>query len=915
MATEIAPGPGTPRTAVAWHALGAPDALASLGSSLRGLPEAMAAERLAQHGRNELVDRGSKHPLAILWEQLTAVMVLILVAASVLSLSLGKYLEAGAILAIVVLFAFLGFFQEYRAERAMLALKRLSVPTVRVLRDGTVVVVAATELVPGDVVLLEAGNLLPADVRFVETVNLRVQEAALTGESEPVEKDAALILASGASLGDRSNLGFMGTLVTYGRGTAVVVATGMSTELGRIAELLQQVSSEATPLQRRLDGVGKQLALGGVVVAVLVAGIGVLLGEKLGEMVLSAISVAVAVIPEGLPAVVTVTLALGAQRMLRRNALIRKLPAVETLGSVTTICSDKTGTLTQNLMTVTTVDVGTARLALGAGTSDLDAAPGAVRLALAGSALCNDAQVRPTDDEVVGDPTETALVVAARRAGFAKAELDRAMPREAELPFDSTRKRMTTVHRRPGTGDGGVPELWAERGLAGDAALVAVTKGATDSVLDVSSHLWVDGRAEPLDEDRRDQVMAATAELARQGMRVLAVAFRPLEAVGDPAELERELVFVGVSGMIDPPRPEVRAAVARSRDAGIRVMMITGDHPLTASAIARELGITANERVVTGAELARLDDAQLAETVRGVAVFARVSPEHKLRIVDSLQAQGEVVAMTGDGVNDAPALKRANIGVAMGITGTDVSKEASDMVLRDDNFATIVAAVEEGRVIYDNLRRFVKFVVAGNIGKVLVMLLWPLTFLLSSEPLVTAVALLPLQLLWLNLLTDGLLGLGMGFERAERDVMSRPPHSPSAGIFSGGVGWQALWVGAYIGAVSLAVGVLYVLAGRAEWQTMLFATLAFLQLFQAFGTRSMRDSLATQGLFSNQPLAGIAVAVVVLQLVALYSPLASFLGLMVLSVVDLGISFLIGASLLVALELEKVWRRARSSLA
>ncbi len=901
--------PSNPQSPV-WHRLGTDAALAALDSTPKGLTSTDAAGRLAEHGRNELEDRGGKHPAAILWEQLTAVMVLILIAAAVLSFFLGKYLEAGAILAIVVLFALLGFLQEYRAERAMQALKRLSVPSVRVLRDGAVVLLPAPELVPGDVVLVEAGALMPADVRFLKSANLRVQEAALTGESEAVEKDAHATFPEEAALGDRRNLGFMGTLVAYGRGTAVVIATGMRTELGRIAELLQQVPSEATPLQRRLDGVGKQLALGGVAVALLVAALGILLGEQLAEMILTAISVAVAVIPEGLPAVVTVTLALGAQRMLKREALIRKLPAVETLGSVTAVCSDKTGTLTQNLMTVTSISADSRSLTLDTGEDAVEAS-GALRLVLAAGALCNDAQHGKDGTDLVGDPTETALVVAARRAGLSKSVLEAAQPRVAELPFDSSRKRMTTVHRRPEEGDAGLPELWGPDGLAGGSAHVAVTKGATDSVLDACTHQWVEGGIVPLDDEGRQRLLNTTAVLAKDGMRVLAFALRPLEALEADGDLEKELIFVGVAGMIDPPRPEVRAVVARARHAGIRVIMITGDHPLTANAIARDLGIADDERFLTGVELARLDDAELRRAVTQMAVFARVSPEHKLRIVESLQAEGKIVAMTGEGVNDAPALKRANIGVAMGITGTDVSKEASDMVLRDDNFATIVAAVEEGRVIYDNLRRFVKFVVAGNIGKVLVMLLWPLPFLLVAQPLVAAVALLPLQLLWLNLLTDGLLGLGMGFERAERDVMDRPPNSPSAGIFSGGMGWQAVWTGLYIGAFALVVGAAYALAGRDDWQTMLFTTLAFLQVFQAFGTRSTHESLVTQGAFTNPALSGIAVGVVALQLIALYTPLAAFLGVVPLPAVDLAYSVLVGASLLVALEVEKAWMRTR----
>jgi len=836
----------------AWHRQPPAAVLAQLGSATSGLSDEEVALRRAQHGPNELIDRGGKHPLRILWEQLTAVMVLILLAAAVLSLVLGKLLEAGAILAIVLLFALLGFFQEYRAERAVAALKKLAVPLVRVFRSGVLRETSARELVPGDIVVLEAGNIVPADLRILTNVNLRIQEAALTGESEPSEKQSDAITKADLSLGDRRNMAYMGTQVAYGRGVAIVVATGMASELGKIASLLQSVQHSLTPLQQRLDALGKQLAVAGVVIALLVMGLGVALNESLGDMALTAISVAVAVIPEGLPAVVTLTLALGAQRMLRRNALIRTLPAVETLGSVTVICSDKTGTLTENRMSVVVLEVAGQRVDLqaahtvgelphpGAPISALcNDLPGPERLLLAGGALCNDAVLQldqaTGQHSVIGDPTEGALLMAALQGGMSKEQLAEQLPRVAELPFDSDRKRMTTVHRRPENGlSAELNAAWGAYGYAPDAPLIAITKGAVDGLLDLATYVWTDAGPLPLDASWRQRIEAANNALAQNGMRVLGVAFRPLDDRSETlADVEQGLIMIGLQAMIDPPRPEVRTAVATCVAAGIRPIMITGDHPLTASYIACDLGIAHDSTVITGAELNAMSDTELAAAVARSAVFARVSPEHKLKIVEALRQQGQVVAMTGDGVNDAPALKKADIGVAMGITGTDVSKEAADIVLRDDNFATIVAAVEEGRVIYDNLRRFIKFAVAGNIGKVAVMLLWPLLLVALGLELTVAVALLPLQLLWLNLLTDGLLGLSMGVEPAEKNVMRRPPHAPTDGIFSGGLGWQVAWTGTLIGALALAVGIAYYSAGLPQWQTMIFTTLACLQIFQA----------------------------------------------------------------------------------
>ena len=915
-----------------WHTETVETVLATLETEpSSGLSEAAAAERLNRYGHNELIERGGKKPLKILWQQFTSTMVLILIAAAVASALLGKATETIAIAAIVVLFALLGFVQEYRAEQAMAALKKLAVPVVRVVRGGERRELSARELVPGDVVLLEAGSAVPADVRLVESVNLRVQEAVLTGESEAVEKQTGALAGAALPLGDRVNMAYMGTSVTYGRGAAVVVETGMGTELGKIAALIQDVDESATPLQRRLDGVGKLLALAGIVVAGLVMVIGVALREDPSDMFLTAVSVAVAVVPEGLPAVVTVTLALGAQRMLRRNALIRKLPAVETLGAVTIIASDKTGTLTENRMTVTIIDVAGHYLEL-TGTSHAHPAPAladhgdaplrladqppAIGLALAGGALCNDAALQPDPQTgryaVIGDPTEGALLVAARQAGLDHGALALVAPRVGELPFDSDRKRMTTVHRLPDD-PAELPEALVglrAAGLRPGERYIAFTKGAVDGLLDLSRRIWVGGEPLPLDDAWRERIHQANEQMAQNGMRVLGVGVQWIDTPQD--ELERDLTMIGLVGMIDPPRPEVKAAVAKAKTAGIRPIMITGDHPLTARFIAYDLGISDNGRVKTGQMLDALAPGELAQVVDEVSIYARVTPAHKLQIVETLQNKGQIVAMTGDGVNDSPALKRADIGVAMGITGTDVSKEASDMVLLDDNFATIVSAVEEGRVIYDNIRRFVKFSIAGNVGKVLVMLLSPL--LLGAG---AAVALLPLQLLWLNLLTDGLLGLGLGVEPAERNTMRRPPRDPSAGLFSDGVGVQVVWVGALIGAIALLVGALYFDPANPDdktWQTMIFTTLAFLQIGQALASRSDRESFFSLGIRSNLMLTILVLVVLGLQLAVLYWPfLEQFFQIVPLAPRDLLVAAALGSLSFAAIEVEKALLRRRKA--
>jgi len=875
-----------------WHSLTTAQILDKLSvDPLVGLTPAEALRRAAESGRNELTDQGGRTAGQILWEQCTSTMALILVAAAVISGLAGSFKDAVTILAIVVLFALLGFAQDYRAERAIAALKKLAVPLVRVRRDGVVLDLPAPELVPGDLVLLEAGSVVPADCRLLEAHALRVQESLLTGESEAVEKQTDPIASEDLPLGDRRNLLFMGTLVSTGRAVAVVVATGMQTELGRIATLLQQVGQEWTPLQKRLDKLGKVLAIVSVVVAGIIFAVGMVRGEALKEMLLLAVSVAVAAIPEGLPAVVTITLALGAQRMLKRHALIRRLPAVETLGSVTVVCTDKTGTLTQNLMTVTRL-VGTDEMLEGVGDKGQEQVE---RLLLVVAVLCNDAVLKVENGEqtILGDPTEGAFITAAAGLGIYRAELEQSLPRIAEIPFDSVAKRMITVH---GISDCTPLHLLAPCPSTGK---LLAAKGALDTVLGLCSAVLQQGTPQPLTEQHRQAIQQAADNLSNEGQRVLALALRTLKPDDDDRleVLEQEFTLVGLAALTDPPRQEARAAVLLCLSAGIRPVMITGDHPLTARAIARQVGIDDSAGALTGQELDRLTDEQFDAAVGRVSVYARVAPEHKLRIVDAIQRAGGVAAMTGDGVNDAPALKKADVGVAMGKVGTDVAREASDMVLLDDNFATIVAAVEEGRTIYDNIRKFVVFSVAGNTGKILAVLILP--FLGLAMPLT------PLQLLWLNLLTDGLLGLGMGVERPEPDLMKRSPIASNSQIFDARMIRYVLLTGSLIGGSCMGVTWLVWQSGG-PWQTVLFASLALAQVAQAMALRSFRNSFISMGLFGNPLLLAMAVSVVLLQGMAVYLPqLQGFFRTTALTWEQLGLVLLPAVAVFLLLEGEK----------
>ena len=915
-----------PRIDESWHTIEDQKTIELLESDLvRGLSTEEAFQRQRYFGTNELKETGKRSTLSILWDQFTNIMLIMLIAvaivSAVLDLRQGSFpKDAIAIFAIVILNGLLGYLQESRAEQALAALKKLSAPDVRVVRDGVTQDIAAKELVPGDMMLLEAGVQIAADARLLETQNLQIAESTLTGEATAVDKNATAILAEDASLGDRTNLAFKGTEVVRGRGKAIVTKTGMDTEIGLIAAMIQGVESEPTPLQQRMTQLGNVLVSGSMALVALVVIGGVIRSgwQFFDELLEISLSMAVAVVPEGLPAVVTVTLAIGTQKMIRRQALIRKLPAVETLGSVTTICSDKTGTLTQNKMVVQKVYTASHHFSVtGEGyepegafycqNNDRIEAETEVRKLLKASVLCNDALLQKhhnilekrTDWSILGDPTEGALLALAGKGFISKSEMDRMMPRVDEFPFDSDRKRMSVIVTNPSTDADLFPQI-------------VYTKGSTESVLERCDRILVNETVEVINDKRREEILEINDHLAANGLRVLGFAYKLLAEIPEELteeEIERELVWLGLVGMIDAPRMEVEEAVQRCRQAGIRPIMITGDHPLTAIAIAHQLGIaTPQDYSLTGQELETMSDAELERAVEKVSVYARVSPEHKLRIVKALQKRGDFVAMTGDGVNDAPALKQADIGIAMGITGTDVSKEASDMILVDDNFATIVAATEEGRVVYDNIRRFIKYILGSNIGEVLTIAAAPLLGL-GGVPLV------PLQILWMNLVTDGLPALALALEPAEPNVMRRPPYSPKESIFARGMGWYMVRIGIVFAIISISLMVwsynFDIRDGNPDrWKTMVFTTLCLAQMGHAIAIRSDLKLTIETNPFSNPYVLGAVVLTTVLQLMLIYvAPLRNFFGTHLLSSTELAIC--VGFSLLmfVWIELEKLFQR------
>lgn len=858
-----------------WYQMTREETLTAHGSSLeRGLSCEEAKARSSRYGKNALSEARRKSPLRILASQFVDVMVLVLLVAAVVAAFLGEPQDIVAILAIVLLNGVLGFVQEYRAERAIEALQALSAPTAQVRRDGKAFTVPAFELVPGDVVLLEAGNLIPADLRITEAHQLKIDESALTGESVPVEKTERALPEADLSIADRKNMAFKGTIVTNGRSVGIVTETGMKTELGRIATLLRREVEVKTPLQGRIARFARMLALLVVVLCVVFFVAGIVRGEPASLMLLTAVSLAVAAIPEALPAVATVALSLGARRMAKQNALIRKLPAVETLGSVTTICTDKTGTLTYNKMQAQAywIDGG---FATEAPAPDKRSETWALLTRML--ALSNDASSDDTG-KLHGDPTETALYEAAKRAGLDRQALEARYPRVSEIPFSSDRGMMTTIHDDTET------------------SRQVFVKGAPERVLPLCTSF--------------DQMAARKAvdALAEKGFRVLAFAWKKLPGSA-PIYLEnaeKDLTFVGLVGLIDPPRVEARQAVTEAHSAGIDVIMITGDHPSTARAIARELGILTEKRtqVLTGKELQELPPEELRRRGPHVAVFARAAPEQKIRIVKALQESGQVVSMTGDGVNDAPALKRSSIGVAMGKGGTDVAREAAHMVLLDDNFSTIVSAVREGRRIYDNIRKFIRFALTGNSGEIWTIFLAP--FLDLPIPL------LPIHILWVNLVTDGLPGLALAAEPAEPRIMSRPPRKPNESIFAHGLWQHAIWVGVLTAAVTLAIQAWALRTGHAHWQSMAFTVLTLIQMGHVLAIRSERESLFSLGLFTNLPLLGSIVLTFALQMATLYVPaLNPIFRTVPLSAAELAICLLASSTVFFAVEIEKWFRRTR----
>jgi Ca2+-transporting ATPase len=873
-----------------WHALEADETIAQFDTPAdSGLSTNEAAQRLKKFGPNQLDEAPPTTIWQMLWEQFNNFVVILLIVAAVISALLGDYVESGAIIAIVILNAVLGIVQERRAEQALAALQELAAPEANIIRDGHRITVQAHQLVPGDIVFLEAGNYVPADVRLIDAVNLRIDEAALTGESVPAKKDARTVLQPNIPIGDRKNTAFMGTIVTYGRGRGIVVSTGMHTQIGLIAEMLQAVEQEQTPLQRKLDQLGKVLGWAALGVCALVFAIGWIRGTDPLEMFIIAVSLAIAAVPEGLPAVVTISLALGMREMIQRNALIRRLSSVETLGSATVICSDKTGTLTQNEMTVTRIAAdGDFITVSGTGYNpngeffkdgecvDLQDYP-AILTALWVGELNNDSILEISGESngmttyrMVGDPTEGALAVAAAKAGAMPGKVHRAYPRIQEVPFDSERKRMITVHSVQDPKPDDISPFYDDKQREW---YVVAEKGAPDIVLQQCSHYQnKQDQAIPLDDDQRQRILTANDSMTKDALRVLGVAYRVADILDEDGndevsqdELEQDMIFVGLIGMIDPSRPEVPPALEVAKHAGIRTVMITGDYPNTARAIAEDIGLMhEGHQVLTGYDLDQIDDTQLQNEVNHTDVFARVSPQHKIRVVQALRANNEVVAMTGDGVNDAPSIKQADIGVAMGITGTDVTKEAADMVLTDDNYASIVSAVEQGRVIYSNIRKFVYYLLSCNLAEIAIIFF--ATLLGYPIPL-TAI-----QLLWLNLITDGAPALALGVEKGDPDIMEQPPRHPKEPIINKRMTIGIVVQTIAITSVTLAAYFIGLQYYPEAAKTMAFVTLSFSELLRAFTARSETYPILKIGLFTNKAMNwGVSISLVLL-LAVVYTP-------------------------------------------
>ncbi|HZK35263.1 MAG TPA: calcium-translocating P-type ATPase, SERCA-type [Bacillota bacterium] len=870
-----------------WYKLGGQETVDRLKTSIsEGLNDKEVEERLEQYGRNELETQARKSILSRFIEQLSDFMIIILILAAIVSGLLGAWTDAIIILFIVVLNAVLGLVQESRAENSLAALKELTSPKAKVKRNRTINIVPASELVPGDIVVLDTGDYVPADLRLIQASSLKIQESALTGESLPVDKAVELAEDADLTLGDRLNMAYTSSLVTYGRGSGIVVKTGMATEIGKIARMIQTQEEIETPLQKRLELLGKTLGIGALGICGVIFTVGTLYGKDVFQMFMTAVSLAVAAIPEGLPAIVTIVLAIGVQRMAGRKAIIRKLPSVETLGSATVICSDKTGTLTQNKMTAERIYANGGFLEIKDLTEEKQQESDIDLLVTIGT-LCNDTKIKWEEDgpELVGDPTETALVDLGLRLGLDRDSKEEDLPRLDEIPFDSERKLMTTIHSYH---DG----------------KMAFTKGAPDELLDRCTDILIGGHVRQLTPELGESILSANEEMGANALRVLGMAYRDIAGDIHPSQvestIESNLIFVGLVGMIDPPREEAKEAIKLCKRAGIKTVMITGDHKVTASAIAKQLGILEdNGLVMTGVELDRLSDGELIDKIKSYSVYARVSPEHKVRIVKAWQAHDDIVAMTGDGVNDAPALKRANIGAAMGITGTDVAKEASDMVLTDDNFATIVSAVEEGRVIFANILKAIQFLLSCNVGEILVLFI--ATMLNWHEPL------LPIHILWVNLVTDSLPALALGMDPPEEGIMDRKPRAPGSSIFDRGMVGRILYQGATVSVITLAAFLIGSTASLGAGRTMAFAVLALSQLFHAFNVRSNRYSILKIGILSNRKLIGAVLVSVALQLAVMLIPLLSGLfHVTALSLRQWGIVLLLSFVPIVVVELAKL---------